>query len=347
MSIIFQQISTQQGCQSYLIGCSETCSAMIIDPEISQIEHYLGLASHHGLVIHYLLDTHTHADHFSASKPLSEKLNVPVIMHRNSPAPFVDIRVDDGEIIVLGKLRFEVIHTPGHTSDSISVTIEDRIFTGDTLLIGGTGRTDLPTGNPDQLYTSLFERLLKLDQDLKVFPAHIYSQRSHSSIKEELAHNPRLQKSERQAFINQMKTLNLKMPNHLTESLRTNLNGGKTLTQLLSDAGNQITFISQEQVFNTKNCNHNSLLLIDVREREDFDQGHIEGSIHIPRGQLEININDLEFNPEQRVVVYCESGQLSILATARLKEMGFQHAVAMEHGLARWKELDYPVVTRE
>ena len=153
--MIYEQIATG-GCQSYLLGCGETCAAVVIDPEISQIDRYLGLAARDGLRIHYLIDTHTHADHFSGTRQLARKLGVPVVMHRESPAPFVDMRLDDGDMILVGRLRLQVMHTPGHTRDSMCLQVEDHLFTGDTLLFGATGRTDLPTGDPDALYDSLF-----------------------------------------------------------------------------------------------------------------------------------------------------------------------------------------------
>ena len=133
--MIYEQIATG-GCQSYLLGCSETCAAVVIDPEISQVDRYLGLAARDGLRIHYLIDTHTHADHFSATRQLARQLGVPVVMHRESPAPFVDMRLDDGDMVLVGHLRLQVIHTPGHTRDSMCLHVEDHLFTGDTLLIG-------------------------------------------------------------------------------------------------------------------------------------------------------------------------------------------------------------------
>jgi glyoxylase-like metal-dependent hydrolase (beta-lactamase superfamily II) len=160
--MILEQIATG-GCQSYLVGCSDSSSAALIDPEISQIDHYLALAARDGLRIRYLIDTHTHADHFSATRQLARQLAVPVLMYRTSAAPFVDMRIGDGEMVMLGRLRLQVMHTPGHTSDSMCLQIEDSVFTGDTLLIGGTGRTDLPSGDPEALYDSLFQRLLKLE----------------------------------------------------------------------------------------------------------------------------------------------------------------------------------------
>jgi len=343
MDIIFHQIKTQQGCQSYMIGCKETCAAIIIDPEISQIEHYQGLAAQDGLILHYLLDTHTHADHFSASKTLRQKMSVPLIMHNSSPAPFVDIRVDDGEMVIVGKIRLRILHTPGHTADSMCIVMQDRVFTGDTLLIGGTGRTDLPSGDPEQLYDSLFNRLLKLDPQLLVYPAHIYSDRQYSTLAEELASNPRLQKTQRAEFVQQMQQLDLKMPTHLTEALRTNLSGGKTVSQLISEAAQKISFMAQDEVLRRIQSPESDILLIDVREKEAFDVAHIPSAIHIPRGQLELRVNDLLADPTQRILVYCEFGKISTLAAATLKEMGFSRTVALDLGVRHWLEQGYPV----
>ncbi len=341
--MIFHQISTERGCQSYLIGCKETCAAIIIDPEITKIEHYLALAAQDGLRIHYLLDTHTHADHFSASQSFARQIGVPIIMHRNSGAPFVDMRVDDGETIIVGELRLRVMHTPGHTEDSMCIILPDRVLTGDTLLIGATGRTDLPTGDPDQLYDSLFNGLLKLNPTLKVYPGHDYKHRGYSTIARELAENPRLKKNNRAEFVELMQTLNLSMPTHLTEALRTNLSGGKTVEQLISEAAEKVSFMAIEEVNNRIQSAAPDILLLDVRERDAFEQGHIAGAMSIPRGQLELRANDQLTDPTQRIVVYCEFGKISTLAAATLREMGFSRAVALDGGLRVWRESGYPL----
>src|SRR6478736_112871 len=216
--MIFEQIATG-GCQSYLLGCDEARSAILIDPHLNQIDRYLGLAAKDGLRIRYVLDTHTHADHFSAAKELGKTLDVPVVTSKLSPAPYAGFKLEDGEILRVGGMRLRALHTPGHTRDSMCILAEDRIFTGDTLLIGGTGRTDLPTGDPDQLYDSLFGRLLKLEHGTLVFPAHDYKGRSHSTIGAEIETNPRLQKTDRSEFVDMMRHLDLAAPTHLTEAL--------------------------------------------------------------------------------------------------------------------------------
>ena len=343
--MIFHQIATERGCQSYFVACEQSCTAVIIDPEETLIDRYLGLAAQEGVRIHYVLDTHTHADHFSGTIEMARALGVPVIMHRNSPAPYVDLRVDDGEKIVLGKLSLNILHTPGHTADSMCVQLQDRVFTGDTLLIGGCGRSDLPSGDPDQLYDSLFNKLLLLNPATQVYPGHIYNSRKSSTLAEEIADNPRLQLTAREDFVAQMRRLTLREPDHLSEALRTNISGGKTVEQLIAAAARSVSFMSLEEVHRRINTNDPGVLLLDVREKDAYDRGHIPGAIQIARGQLELRVNEALPDPTQRIVVYCEYGRISTLATATLREMGFTRAVALDKGMAQWLENGFPVAT--
>ena len=338
--MIFESVSSG-GCRSYLVGCEQTCAAALIDPELSQIDRYLALAARHGLRFHYVVDTHTHADHFSATRQLARQLNVPVVMHRASPAPFVDLRLQGGEMLVVGRLRLQSLHTPGHTGDSMCLRVEDRVFTGDTLLIGATGRTDLPSGDAEALYESLFQGVLNLDPALMVFPAHEYKGRSHSTIAQELAHNPRLQKTERGAFIEMMGSLNLTMPTHVTEALRTNMSGGKTVAQMLSDAAASVPFMSLAELKASLENRRGEMIVLDVREGDAYEAGHIPGAMHLPRGQLELRVNEDLKDPTRRILVYCEFGRISTLATATLRMMGFQGAVALDGGMKAWREANY------
>ena len=341
--MLFEQIATG-GCRSYLIGCGETCSAAIIDPELSQIDRYLALAGQHGLRIRHLIDTHTHADHFSATRELARRLNVPIAMHQSSPAQFVDMRFGDGESMVLGKLRINVMHTPGHTRDSMCLRVENRLFTGDTLLIGATGRTDLPTGDPEALYDSLFNRLLKLDPALEVYPAHEYKNRDHTTLGQEIAQNPRLQKRDRGEFVEMMRNLNLSMPTHLTEALRTNLSGGKTIAQLLSEATATVPFMALDELKARVEARDPGLVVLDVRERDAYAAGHVPGARNLPRGQLELRVNDELPDPTLRILTVCEFGRVSTLAAATLRQIGFQRAIALDGGMKAWREAGYPLV---
>ncbi len=341
--MIFEQVATG-GCRSYLIGCGQTCAAALIDPEASQVDRYLSLAGQHGLRIRYLIDTHTHADHFSANRQLAARLDVPVMMHHLSPAPFVDMRLGDGESIALGALRLKVMHTPGHTRDSMCLRVENRLFTGDTLLIGATGRTDLPTGDPEALHDSLFNRLLRLDPALEVYPAHEYKNRDHTTLQQEIRENPRLQKRDVGEFVEMMRNLNLSMPTHLTEALRTNLSGGKTIAQLLSEAAALVSFMSLDELKARVDAHDAELLVLDVREREAYVAGHVPGARHLPRGQLELRVNDELPDPTLRILTVCEFGRVSTLAAATLRQIGFQRAIALDGGMKAWREAGYPLL---
>jgi len=340
--MIFEQIATG-GCQSYIVGCAATCAAVLIDPELTQIDHYRGLLSQHGLTVKYVVDSHTHADHFSASRELGKALGAPVVMHRLAPAPYADFRLDDGEMLIVGDLRLKAIHTPGHTRDSMSLVMDDRVFTGDALLIGGTGRTDLPSGDPHQLFESLFDKLLKLPPETLVYPAHDYKGRGHSTIGAEIAGNPRLQKSERTAFVEMMQHLDLAAPTHLTEALRTNMSGGKTVAQLLSEAAHKVPFISLAELNQRLGGNSRDLIILDIREKEAFEAGHVPGAIHLPRGQLELRVDSELPDPTVRILAYCEFGKISTLAAATLRELGYGRAAALDGGMKAWREAGYPL----
>lgn len=340
--MIFEQVATG-GCQSYLVGCQDTLGAVLIDPEISQIDRYRALAARDGLRIRYLVDTHTHADHFSATKQMAELLGAPTVMHQASPAPHASLRLDDGDTLLVGNLRVQALHTPGHTRDSMCLVVGDRVFTGDTLLIGGTGRTDLPTGDPDQLYDSLFGKLLTLDPALLVYPAHDYKGRSHSTLGAEIAENPRLQKRERSEFVQMMRELNLAAPTHLTEALRTNMTGGKTVGQMLSEASAQVPHMGLEELNRRLGGRSNDLLVLDVREEGAFAAGHIPGALHLPRGQLELRVNEAIPDPTVRIVTCCEVGKISTLAAATLRDLGFMRATALDGGMKTWRESGFPV----
>lgn len=333
------------GCKSYLVSCERSGESILIDPEIHLIERYRSAIAREGRSLSYLVDTHTHADHFSAARQLGEMLDVPVVLHRLSPAPFADMRLDDCEMLVAGDVRLVAMHTPGHTRDSMSLLAGDALFSGDTLLIGGTGRTDLPTGDPEALYDSLFGRLLKLDRSVRVFPGHDYHDRTESTIGDEIDKNPRLQKSDRTEFVTMMRELNLAAPDHLTEALRTNMSGGITVEQLLVNAAHTVPFMSLEELQLQLSKRANDFIVLDVRERDAFEKGHIPDAIHLARGQLELRVNELFPNPTVRILTCCEFGKISTLAAATLKQLGFRRAVALDGGMKAWRDAGFAIAS--
>ncbi len=236
--------------------------------------------------------------------------------------------------------------TPGHTADSMPcLVVEDHLFSGDTLLIGGTGRTDLPGGDPEALYDSLFGRLLKLDPSLRVHPAHEYKGRDETTLAMEIEGNPRLQQRDRAAFVAMMKGLDLTMPTHITEALRTNLSGGKTVAQMLAEAAASVSFMSLAELNSRVGTGDTEMIVLDVRERDDYERAHVPGARLLPRGQLELRVNQELPDPTRRIVTCCEFGRISTLAAATLRQMGFMRTVALDGGMKAWQEAGYPVAT--
>jgi glyoxylase-like metal-dependent hydrolase (beta-lactamase superfamily II) len=331
------------GCLSYLLSCERSHVAALVDPEISLVERYLGEASSAGIRLKYVIDTHTHADHFSATHTVAHRLSLPAVMHRSTEVTQVDLRIDDGEELLVGDLRVQVMHTPGHTSDSMCLVAGDRVLTGDTLLIQATGRTDLPTGDPAAMHGSLFGKLLALDDALQVFPAHDYQGRSSTTIGAERATNPRLQLRDPEAFVAQMRSLSLAMPTHLTEALRTNRTGAKSVAQMIEEATRAVPFMSMPELRRRIDEGARDLIVLDVRERDAYEARHLPGALHVARGQLELRIDEVVPDPVTRLVVYCELGKISALATATLRAMGYMRAVALDGGLQAWTEAGFPL----
>lgn len=332
-----------EGCKSYIVGCPESCAAAIIDPALDLVDRYIGEIGKQGLRVRYIIDTHTHADHFSGARALREHFGAPIVMHRYSPAPYVDLHVEDGHALPLGAMRMCILHTPGHTRDSMAVHVEDRVFTGDTLLIGGTGRSDLPSGDPEALHASLFGKLLLLPDETLVFPAHDYKGRDSSTIGDERRDNPRLARTALADFVALMNSLNLSAPTHLTEALRTNMSGGKTVRQLLTEAGMKVPFMPMEELRRRLDARANDFVILDVREKDAYATGHVPGAIHLPRGQLELRVNEALPDPSVEVLTICEFGKISTLAAATLRELGFVRATALDGGMAAWRDCGHPV----
>jgi glyoxylase-like metal-dependent hydrolase (beta-lactamase superfamily II) len=217
--IFFEQIRSS-GCLSYVLGCKQNKVCVVIDPEIDKADDYVELARFLGSRLAYAIDTHTHADHNSACKVLRDRYGIKVVMHRATEAPFVDMRVDDGEEIKFGQLSLQVIHTPGHTQDAMCLLFRDRVFTGDTLLIGGCGRTDLPGGDAEKQYASL-SRLKALGDQIRVYPGHDYRE-AVSTLGDEKQNNPRLQLASKEEFVQLMTSRKPPLPRKIQEALEWN-----------------------------------------------------------------------------------------------------------------------------
>jgi len=214
--MIFRQLfERESSTYTYLIGCEATREAVLIDTVQGELHHYLQLLKELQLKLVYVLDTHTHADHITAAGALREATGAQTLLGQEAHSSCVSRDMHDGDTIQIGQLRLRALYTPGHTDDSYSFVLEignqTYVFTGDTLLIRGTGRTDFQNGNAADQYYSLFHTLLKLPDDTWVYPGHDYKGWQVSTIAEERSHNPRLQVKDIDAYVAQMS--NLKLPN--------------------------------------------------------------------------------------------------------------------------------------
>ena len=225
--MIFKQVFDQKSSTyTYIIASSEGREALIIDPVLENVEDYINIINKLNLKLTKVIDTHIHADHVTGAGKLRNKTKCVTIMGEHTPTNAVEIKVKDNEIIKLDQLKIKALYTPGHTSDSFSFLMDNYLFSGDTLLINGTGRTDFQNGNSKDAYNSIFNRLLKLPDETLLYPAHDYKGEKVSTIGKEKKFNPRLQVSNVNEYIDIMNNLNLKKPVAIEYNVASNLKLG-------------------------------------------------------------------------------------------------------------------------
>ena len=230
--MIFEQLfDTKSSTYTYIISSGKGREALIIDPVIEHSDEYLKILENLELKLVKVIDTHIHADHISGLNELNKRTNCTRIMGEKSKSEVVDIKLKDNENLNIENIELKAIYTPGHTDCSYCYLMNDRVFTGDTLLINGTGRTDFQSGSPLDAYDSLFNRLLKLPEKTLVYPAHDYNGKKNSTIKNEKNNNPRLQVSSKEEYAEIMNNLNLSDPKMMDIAVPANLKG-LTLNQI-------------------------------------------------------------------------------------------------------------------
>jgi glyoxylase-like metal-dependent hydrolase (beta-lactamase superfamily II) len=224
---VFEQFRVERGCLGYVVADEKSRHAAIVDPEAEMVEPMLDFVFEHGLKPFYVVDTHTHADHFSAARELKAKTIAKVVMHEEAPSSAVDLRVEDGDRLWLGdRLPLKFLHTPGHAKDLVSVLLPGRILTADALLIGSCGRTDLPNGNATRQYHTLYYIFKSLPDELLVYPGHDYEGRGHSVLGDEKETNPKMNFSSEEEFVRYMEEKNpgtLTPVHQLADALKANM----------------------------------------------------------------------------------------------------------------------------
>ena len=227
INMIFEQLfDTKSSTYTYILSSGEGREALIIDPVIEHTEEYIKLLEKLKLKLVKVIDTHIHADHVTGASKLKDITKCSTIMGDHTPAESVEIKVKDDEYIKLEDLKIRAMYTPGHTSDSYSFLMNNYLFSGDTLLINGTGRTDFQNGNSKEAYNSIFNKLLKLPEDTFLYPAHDYKGEKVSTIGKEKKQNPRLQVNSVDEYVEMMSNLNLKKPAQIDFNVKKNINLG-------------------------------------------------------------------------------------------------------------------------
>ncbi|MFC1480566.1 MBL fold metallo-hydrolase [Candidatus Omnitrophota bacterium] len=319
-------------CYSYVLGSQD--EALVIDPHISLLEEYTKYLKKHRLKLKYVIDTHTHADHFSLAAILKEKFKVPVFMHEKAISEVADERLEDGDNISIGTKKFKVLYAPGHTDDTINIYGEDRVFTGDVLLIGSVGRTDFQNGSHESMFDTL-QKLRALPDRTIVFPAHDYNERKSTTIAIEKKTNPFMKENSKEAFVKYASSKTLPKPFNIESIVRANQKGGAKALQMVTPRESQ-ELISQDS----------RIKLLDVRSPLEYSEKHIKDSVNIPIDILLSKIKELS-EPERSYIVLCRTGNRSPMAADMLIQSGIQSVKVMEGGITRWQKERFPIIEGE
>ncbi|MEI6161354.1 MAG: MBL fold metallo-hydrolase [Roseococcus sp.] len=342
--MIFRQLfDSTSSTYTYLLASRPGGEALIIDPVLERVERYLKLIEELDLKLVKAVDTHVHADHITGLGALRDHTKCITVMGEQSGVDVVSMRVSDGDRLEIEGLRLGVIYTPGHTDDSYSFTLADRVFTGDTLLIRGTGRTDFQNGNSRQQYESIFNRLLKLPDETLVFPAHDYKGDTVSTIGEERAHNPRLQVRSIEEYEALMAGLKLANPKMMDVAVPANLRQGLHQEEV-ARRGWAVTAEAAQGLIGRPDA-----VLIDLREKSERERhGCIPGALHAPYPDLSENIgpggvlHELATATGKRLVFFCAFGERSAMAVQAAQDAGLTQAIHIEGGMAAWKKVICP-----
>jgi len=342
--MIFRQLFDQaSGTYCYLVASRFGGEALIIDPVLEKVGRYLQLVRELDLKLVKAVDTHLHTDHITGLSALRDKTRCITVMGEQSKADVVSMRLADGDRLTIEGLALNVLYTPGHTDDSYSFVMPDRVFSGDTLLIRGTGRTDFQNGDPGQQYESIFGRLLKLPDETLVYPAHDYKGDTVSTIGEEKAHNPRLQVRSREEYVDLMNSLELLNPKMMDVAVPANMKVGLDQKEIEAH-GWAITAFEALALMGKP-----GVAMIDLRETCERERhGFIPESLHLPYTALQENIaagrlREIASPADGRLLFYCAFGERSAMAVQAAQNAGFASACHIVGGIDAWKTAGCPI----
>jgi sulfur dioxygenase len=333
-------------CKTYLVACEHTRRAALIDPVKAHLERYLAFLAYQDFKLDAVIDTHTHADHPTGAFLLKDLADARLIMHRRAPVPAATDHVEDGDTISVGELRLEVLYTPGHTPDSISLYTGDRVFTGDVLLIGGTGRADFAGGDAGQQYDAITGKLFTLPDETIVYPAHDYRGNTSSTIGQEKRRNPRVAGRTRAEYVALMASLNFPLPDKIQEVLQPNQTAIEDDKAKFPDLAqlSEVRQLTTSEV-SARLVSPHPPFVLDVREPQEFvgELGHIAGSTLVPLRELADRAGELEAHKSGPTVVVCRSGVRSTTAAAILAGLGFEEVYNLQGGMVDWNDRGLPV----
>jgi glyoxylase-like metal-dependent hydrolase (beta-lactamase superfamily II)/rhodanese-related sulfurtransferase len=344
--MIFRQLfDGVSGTYSYLLASRAGGEALILDPVLEKADRYCQLLRELDLRLVKAVDTHLHADHVTGLGELRDRTQCITIMGEQSKADVVSMRVSDGDKVMIEGLSLDVMYTPGHTDDSYSYLMGDRVFTGDTLLIRGTGRTDFQNGSSRAQYESIFNRLLKLPDETMVFPAHDYKGDTVSTIGEERRYNPRLQVRSVDEYIELMANLKLPNPKMMDVAVPANMHVGLHQEELAKQG------LALSALDAIKSLGRPDILLVDLRETsERAKHGTISGALHAPYPGIAESLKpggmlrEVAAATGRRVVFFCAFGERSAMAVTAAKNAGLANTAHIEGGIDAWKKVGGPVV---
>jgi sulfur dioxygenase len=345
--MIFRQLfDATSGTYTYLIASRRGGEALIIDPVLEKVDRYLQLVRELDLRLVKAIDTHLHADHITGLGALRDRTQCVTVMGEQTKADVVSIRVAEGDTVDVEGIALEALYTPGHTDDSYSYLMQDRVFTGDTLLIRGTGRTDFQNGDPRAQYDSIFNKLLKLPTDTLVYPAHDYKGDTVSTIGEEKACNPRLQIKSVDEYVELMNNLKLANPKMMDVAVPANMHVG--LAQ--EDVAHREWTLEVPEAMAL--MGKPDVAFVDLREaKERCKHGVIPNSLHAPYADLMENVHaggmlyELARATTRRLLFYCAFGERSAMAVRAAHGAGLGSACHIKGGINAWKKAGGPLNT--
>lgn len=337
--MIFRQLfDSVSGTYSYLLASRTGGEALIIDPVLEKVDRYLQLVKELDLKLVKAVDTHLHADHITGLGALRDRTHCITVMGEQTKADIVSMRLGDGDKLTIEGVSLDVLYTPGHTDDSYSFLMRDRVFTGDTLLIRGTGRTDFQNGDPRMQYESIFGRLLRLPDETLVYPAHDYKGETVSTIGEEKTFNPRLQVKSVDEYVALMNNLKLPNPKMMDVAVPANMHVGLHQEEV-ARRGWSLTAVQAKALLGGP-----GISLIDLREKTEREKhGVIPASLHAPYVELQDNIEPGGMihalaATGKRIIFYCAFGERSAMAVQAAQDAGLTGACHIEGGIDAWKK---------